>query len=103
MARYILGVTGASGAIYASRTAMHLKRLGHEVSLIVTAPGRDVVEFEGQGELFIFLRSVLAGVVIMPAWRWCPVPWEPLAGLPQGPRTICWFAAPMFASRNVDR
>lgn len=52
MSRYILGVTGASGAIYATRTAMHLKRLGHEVSLVVTAPGRDVVKFEGQQALF---------------------------------------------------
>ncbi|SHH06544.1 4-hydroxy-3-polyprenylbenzoate decarboxylase [Fibrobacter sp. UWCM] len=52
MSRYILGVTGASGAIYAIRTAMHLKRLGHEVSLVVTAPGRDVVKFEGQQALF---------------------------------------------------
>jgi 4-hydroxy-3-polyprenylbenzoate decarboxylase len=31
---------------------MHLKRLGHEVSLIVTAPGREVVEYEGQKTLF---------------------------------------------------
>lgn len=52
MARFILGVTGASGAIYATRTAMHLKRLGHEVSLIVTAPGREVAEYEGQNALF---------------------------------------------------
>ena len=54
MNRYILGVTGASGAIYATRTAMHLKRLGHEVSLVVTAPGRDVVKFEGQESLYGF-------------------------------------------------
>ena len=54
MSRYILGVTGASGAIYATRTAMHLKRLGHEVSLVVTAPGRDVVKFEGQESLYGF-------------------------------------------------
>lgn len=54
MSRYILGVTGASGAIYALRTAMHLKRLGHEVSLVVTAPGREVVEYEGQNALFDF-------------------------------------------------
>lgn len=52
MSRYILGVTGASGAIYATRTAMHLKRLGHEVSLVVTAPGCDVVKFEGLQALF---------------------------------------------------
>lgn len=52
MSRYILGVTGASGAIYAVRTAIHLKRLGHEVSLVVTAPGCEVVEYEGQGALF---------------------------------------------------
>ena len=54
MSRFILGVTGASGAIYATRTAMHLKRLGHEVSLVVTAPGHDVVKFEGQESLYGF-------------------------------------------------
>lgn len=54
MSRYILGVTGASGAIYAARTAMHLKKFGHRVSLIVTAPGREVVEYEGQRALFDF-------------------------------------------------
>ena len=32
MARFILGVTGASGAVYATRTAMHLKRRGHEIA-----------------------------------------------------------------------
>jgi len=52
VSRYILGVTGASGAIYATRTARYLKRLGHEVSLVVTAPGREVVEYEGQKALF---------------------------------------------------
>ena len=58
MNRYILGVTGASGAIYATRTAMHLKRLGHDVSLIVTAPGREVVEYEGQKALFDYTDTV---------------------------------------------
>ena len=58
MNRYILGVTGASGAIYATRTAMHLKRLGHDVSLIVTAPGREVVEYEGQKALFDYSDTV---------------------------------------------
>lgn len=52
MARFILGVTGASGAIYAARTAMHLKHLGHSVCALVTAPGRDVVAYEGQTALF---------------------------------------------------
>ena len=58
MSRFILGVTGASGAIYATRTAMHLKRLGHDVSLIVTAPGREVVEYEGQKTLFDYADCV---------------------------------------------
>ena len=58
MSRYILGVSGASGAIYATRTAMHLKKFGHSVSLIVTAPGRDVVKFEGQETLFEFADKV---------------------------------------------
>ncbi len=53
--RYILGVTGASGAIYATRTAMHLKRLGHHVTALVTPPGRGVVAYEGQDALFDFV------------------------------------------------
>lgn len=52
MSRFILGVTGASGAIYATRTAMHLKRLGHSVTALITAPGREVVAFEGQNALY---------------------------------------------------
>lgn len=58
MARYILGVTGASGAIYSVRTVMYLKKLGHEVSLVVTKPGRDVVEYEGQKGLFDYADRV---------------------------------------------
>ena len=60
MSRYVLGVTGASGAIYATRTAMLLKRLGHNVSLIVTNPGREVVEYEGQAALFDTADKVFA-------------------------------------------
>lgn len=52
MSRFILGVTGASGAIYATRVAMHLKQLGHSVTALVTAPGRDVVAYEGQNALY---------------------------------------------------
>lgn len=52
MSRFILGVTGASGAIYATRTAIHLKRLGHSVTALITAPGREVVAFEGQNALY---------------------------------------------------
>ena len=58
MSRYVLGVTGASGAIYVTRTAMYLKKFGHSVSLIVTAPGRDVVKFEGQETLYGFADKV---------------------------------------------
>ena len=60
MSHYILGVTGASGAIYATRTARYLKRLGHEVSLVVTAPGREVVEYEGQKALFDLVDKTFA-------------------------------------------
>ena len=52
MSRFILGVTGASGAIYATRTAMYLKRLGHSVTALVTVPGRDVVAYECQNALY---------------------------------------------------
>lgn len=52
MSRFVLGISGASGAIYGARTAMHLKRLGHSVTAVVTAPGREVVAFEGQDALY---------------------------------------------------
>lgn len=58
MSRFILGVTGASGSIYATRTAMHLKRLGHHVTAIVTAPGREVMEFEGETRFLDFCDVV---------------------------------------------
>lgn len=52
MSRYILGVTGASGAIYATRTAMHLKRLGHHVTALVTPPAKGVIAYEEQDALY---------------------------------------------------
>jgi len=58
MSRYVLGVTGASGGIYATRTAMYLKRFGHEVTLIVTHPGKQVLEYEGQNALYDYCKDV---------------------------------------------
>ena len=57
MSRYILGVTGASGAIYAKRTAMHLKRLGHHVTALVTPPGKGVIRYEEQSALFDYVDA----------------------------------------------
>ena len=58
MSRYVLGVTGASGGIYATRTAMHLHRSGHDVTLIVTHPGKQVLEYEGQNALYDYCKDV---------------------------------------------
>lgn len=58
MSRFVLGITGASGAIYATRTAMYLKRFGHCVTLIVTHPGKQVLEYEGQSSVFDFCDEV---------------------------------------------
>ena len=58
MSRYVLGVTGASGGIYATRTAMHLRRCGHDVTLIVTHPGKQVLEYEGQNALYDYCKDV---------------------------------------------
>lgn len=59
MSRFLLGVTGASGTIYAARTLFHLKRLGHRVSIVETSAGASVAEFEGQAENFSLADSVL--------------------------------------------
>ena len=58
MSRFVLGVTGASGCIYATRTAMYLQRFGHEVTLIVTHPGKQVLEYEGQSALYGYCKEV---------------------------------------------
>lgn len=47
MGRYVIGITGASGAIYADRLAMHLKNLGQEVHIVFTETARKVCAFEG--------------------------------------------------------
>ncbi len=44
--KFILGVTGASGAAYALRTLEALARAGCEIHLCVSEPGRRVVEME---------------------------------------------------------
>ena len=51
MARYVIGVTGASGAIYAARLLGHLKALGHEVLFVATESGRKVCAYEGFPDL----------------------------------------------------
>ena len=58
MSRFVLGVTGASGIIYATRTAMYLQRFGHEVTLLVTHPGKQVLEYEEQKELYGYCKEV---------------------------------------------
>jgi flavin prenyltransferase len=48
MGRYIIGITGASGSIYANRLIEHLKNLGHEVQIVVTKMGDSVCKYERQ-------------------------------------------------------
>ena len=47
MGRYVVGITGASGSIYASRLLSHLKGLGQEVDLVMTELGKRVCAYEG--------------------------------------------------------
>lgn len=47
----ILGITGASGAIYAQRLLRHLHDLGREVHVVASESGRKVLHFEKCGEV----------------------------------------------------
>lgn len=58
MSRFILGITGASGAIYATRTAMYLKRFNHEISAIATKPGKEVLTYENQNSFFDYCDRI---------------------------------------------
>ncbi|MDF2548886.1 MAG: 3-octaprenyl-4-hydroxybenzoate carboxy-lyase [Anaerosolibacter sp.] len=46
MSKFILGVTGASGSIYAVRLLEELLKLGHEVFLVCTTCGEQVISYE---------------------------------------------------------
>ena len=46
MARYIIGITGASGSIYAVRVIEELLRGGHEVHVVLTQNGEKVLSYE---------------------------------------------------------
>ena len=49
---FIIGITGASGALYAHRLLRHLKDLDAEVHLVLTEHGKQVVAFEGQKAIY---------------------------------------------------
>ncbi len=46
MSKYIVGITGASGSIYAVRLVEELVKLGNEVLLVVTDCGKEVLQYE---------------------------------------------------------
>lgn len=59
MSRFLVGITGASGSIYGTRLLHHLKNLNHQVSLVVTKTGKQVVTFEHQKMLYSMCDEVL--------------------------------------------
>lgn len=59
MSRFVVGLTGASGAIYTSRLVYHLHKALHKVSLIATPSGRAVAEYEGYANVLQEADEVL--------------------------------------------
>lgn len=54
MSRYIVGVTGASGSVYALKLIRTLLEKGHEVHLVITDNGKKVITYEtGLGEKYL--------------------------------------------------
>lgn len=51
MGRYVVGVTGASGTVYAARLIECLKAAGHETLCVVSESGRKVCAYEGFPDL----------------------------------------------------
>lgn len=46
--KVIVGITGASGSVYGLRLIEILKKQGHEVHLVITDSGMDVIKYECQ-------------------------------------------------------
>lgn len=51
MGNYVIGITGASGSIYAARTIEHLLALGHQVHICMTQAGKLVTNSELSWEI----------------------------------------------------
>ena len=58
MARYIVGMTGASGSIYGTRLAEEILRYGHEVYLVMTDNGKKVFAYELEMEFEEWTKKV---------------------------------------------
>ncbi len=68
MSRYIVGVTGASGSVYAVRLLEELLGGGHEVHLVVSQTGQRVMEYEtGRVIAPAFANAYPDGTLIMHA------------------------------------
>lgn len=52
MLKFLIGITGASGSIYGIRLIEELIYKGHEINLVITPAGRQVIK-EEMGDLFI--------------------------------------------------
>jgi 4-hydroxy-3-polyprenylbenzoate decarboxylase len=65
MARYIVGITGASGAVYGLRLLDALLKQQHEIHLVVTDPARIVIQeemkWDMQGDWKTVIHSHMAG------------------------------------------
>jgi 4-hydroxy-3-polyprenylbenzoate decarboxylase len=55
---YLIGITGASGAVYAHRLLLHLRDLKAEVHVVATGHGEKVIAFEGHKALFKLAAQV---------------------------------------------
>ena len=52
MAKIVVGMTGASGSLYATRLMRHLKALNHTVEFVCTDAGKKVAYYEKSAECF---------------------------------------------------
>lgn len=57
MGRYIIGITGASGSVYAIKTLETLLGLSHDVHLVVTDNGAKVLAYEMEKDLAAYLKA----------------------------------------------
>lgn len=58
--RWLLGITGASGAIYAARFLYHMKALGCPVDVMVSSSGQEVLAFEQHVQCLELASQVFA-------------------------------------------
>jgi len=91
--RYLLGITGASGAMYAARFLMHLEQMDIPVDVMISDCGQEVMAYEGHLEALQLANRIFPNDDLFAAPASGSAPYAGMAILPCSMGTLGRVAA----------